>query len=133
METINERIQFIINQHYNGNVTAFAREVGVTQGTIRDIVSGRMNSPTAKTIKKMLNVKTVNISSDWLLTGEGPIEKGLEIMMTTQHEEVLKQRVEIEILRQELAFEKKRYEDLFRANTILTFIKEQEENNKKTS
>ena len=31
METINERIKYIIDQYYNGTVSNFAKEVGVTQ------------------------------------------------------------------------------------------------------
>jgi len=75
MDSINKRIQLIIDQYYNGNVTAFSREVGVTQSTIRDIVSGRKNSPSSGTIEKILNVNTLIINSNWLLTGKGEMLK----------------------------------------------------------
>lgn len=71
VETINERIQIIVDQYYSGNVTRFSKMVGVTQSTIRDIVKGRMNKPSNDTIAKILKVDALNINPDWLITGNG--------------------------------------------------------------
>lgn len=73
METINERIKYIIDQYYNGTVSNFAKEVGVTQSTMSQIVSRNKNNPTAATVEKILNASAVNISPNWLVTGRGSI------------------------------------------------------------
>lgn len=101
METINERIQKIIDQYYRGNVTAFSRDVGVTQGTIRDIVSGRKNSPTSKTIEKILNVTTVNINPAWLIQGktEFPINTAIQ---AENDKEVTQQQIKIKYLQERI-------------------------------
>ena len=71
MGSINERIQFIINEYYNGIVSAFVKDTGVPQSTMNDIVGGKMNEPTNKTSTKILTANTVKINSEWLLTGKG--------------------------------------------------------------
>lgn len=122
MNDINDRIKYIIDQYYKGNVTAFSREVGVTQGTIRDIITGRRNSPTAKTIEKILNVITVSVNSTWLLTGEG------EMIKTDPQPEVIssrgsdEQEIKIKMLHERIKELTELNRELERKNAILDYI-----------
>lgn len=75
METINERIKCIIDLLFNGNASAFSRATGVKQPTLKDIVGGRLNKPSFEILEKILNAKTLNISCDWLILGQGEMKK----------------------------------------------------------
>lgn len=75
METIKQRIKYIINQYYSGSKSLFIADTKIRQGTLNDIISGRGNNPSANTINKILNVNTVNINPDWLMTGTGEVLK----------------------------------------------------------
>lgn len=76
MKTINERIKLIIDLKTNGNASAFSRLTGIPQATLKDIVGGRLNKPGFEVLEKILNVEALNISTDWLMLGEGKMLKG---------------------------------------------------------
>lgn len=73
--TINERVREIADKFCKGNVSELARVVGVKQPLLRDIVSARAVEPSFKTLSKIVNNATLNISGDWLLTGKGGMQK----------------------------------------------------------
>lgn len=75
METINERIQYIIDQYFKGNSSSFCKEAGINPKTIHAIVSSKLNKPNTTTIQKILSIKIVNINPDWLMTGTGEVLK----------------------------------------------------------
>ena len=75
MKTINDRIQYIIDQYYNKKVTEFCRDAQIKQPTMNDIVGGRKNKPSYDIILKIVNANAVTINIDWLITGNGPILK----------------------------------------------------------
>lgn len=68
---INERIQFIIDQRFNGNASAFSRKIGVSQSTIKDIVGIKAAKPSYETLHAIASDETLNISPEWLLLGKG--------------------------------------------------------------
>ena len=70
-EIINERIQYIVDQFFKGNVSAYCRDVEIGQSTMNDILGIKKFKPSAATIAKILNGKSVKINSSWLLTGNG--------------------------------------------------------------
>lgn len=72
---INERIQQIVSKCFNGNVSAFARAIGVPQPTLKDIVGGKLNKPSYSVLEKIVNAESLNISSDWLLSEKGEMLK----------------------------------------------------------
>ena len=72
MESINERIQLIINEYYKKNVSAFSEDCGISQKTINDIVGKKKNEPSYGTISKILTAKAVKINPVWLQLGEEP-------------------------------------------------------------
>lgn len=69
-----KRISSISEMFFQGNTSALAREIGVKQSTLRDIISGKVK-PSYDTITKFVENPTLNISSEWLLTGEGDMLK----------------------------------------------------------
>ncbi|MBD9179521.1 MAG: hypothetical protein EGP82_10185 [Odoribacter splanchnicus] len=71
MGTINDRIKCIADTLFNGNVSAFARQINVPQPTLKDVVGGKLSTPRFDLLEKIINDKSLNISSEWLLTGEG--------------------------------------------------------------
>ena len=71
MDTINERIQFIINERFDGNTSAFCRSVDVKQPTMNTILGERKSKPSFDVISNIVNAKALFINSDWLLTGKG--------------------------------------------------------------
>lgn len=122
MNDINDRIKYIVDQYYKSNVTAFAREVGATQGTIRDIITGRRNSPTAKTIEKILNVDAIKINSAWLLTGEGAMLKTdpPPIQLTSRGSD--EKEIKIKMLQERINELTELNRELERKNAILDYI-----------
>lgn len=74
--TINERIQTIINEAYNGNVSKFCREVGVKQPTMNTILGERKSKPSYDVIYAISNALALeSISIEWLVTGRGSMLK----------------------------------------------------------
>lgn len=94
-ETINNRIQTIINQHYNGNVTEFCRATNISQATMNDIVKGRKNKPSFQTIAKILTVNTLNINPIGLLIGEEPLFNSVEKSNCPELEELKQELIEL--------------------------------------
>ena len=70
---INERIQSIITQQYDGNKRAFANAVGVGPTVIQNIVGTRKGKPSYDVLERICT--NANISPEWLLTGEGSMLK----------------------------------------------------------
>lgn len=75
METEKERIEKIMEEE-GLNATQFASEIGVKSPTLSHILNGR-NNPSLDVLKKILN-RYRNISSDWLILGVGPMNRGIK-------------------------------------------------------
>lgn len=73
-DPINERINFLINKLENGVRRRFALKVGVSAGMVSDLFSDRKNKPGIDMVRKIL-VAYPQISTDWLLLGEGEMVK----------------------------------------------------------
>ena len=84
METINDRIQYIVDHYYNENASALCEASGLKQGSLKDTLGKRKTSPGYDTIVKILRVESLNLSSEWLLLGEGNINKN-DILFTENH------------------------------------------------
>lgn len=70
--TVNERIGCIIEKS-GLSLTAFAKLIGVAQTSLRDCVKNNAE-PKFSTLYKIIIANPL-ISSDWLLTGNGSMEK----------------------------------------------------------
>lgn len=66
---INERFKTIIQTLYNGNKRAFAKAVDVSPTVIENVVGTRNGKPSYDVLVKVC--ANANISTRWLLTGEG--------------------------------------------------------------
>lgn len=87
MEIINHRIKKVVDELFNRNVSAFARQLKVPQPTLKDIVGGKLSTPRADILEKIIGDKSLNISAEWLLTGKGD-------MLKKDNEELVKLSIE---------------------------------------
>lgn len=72
MNTINERIQYIVNEKFEGNISAFCRSVDVKQPTMNTILGERKSKPSFEIISNIANADALNgLSIDWLISGKG--------------------------------------------------------------
>lgn len=69
---INERIKQIVKES-GKSITAYAKEIGVSQPTLKACVDGA-NSPSFDTLNKIIIGNPI-LSSEWLLTGKGKMLK----------------------------------------------------------
>lgn len=67
LETINGRIEYLVNEYAGGKNTVFAQKLGVSEANIRSYIRGVM--PKADILSKI--VITYEINAMWLLTGTG--------------------------------------------------------------
>lgn len=75
METINDRLEMLINQHFNGNKAAFANAVGIPPTSVSNYFSEKRRSkPSVDILAKLVNI--LNVDARWLLTGEESKEQG---------------------------------------------------------
>ena len=77
MATINERFFLILNTFFKRNVSEMARQTGIPQPTLNNIVANKLNKPSADSLEKLINTME-NINAEWLLTGKGEMLKKQE-------------------------------------------------------
>lgn len=71
MQSINERLQIIIDELFGGNKAKFAKAIEIAPTSISNYLSDkRQSKPSADMLEKIINV-VENISAEWLLTGNG--------------------------------------------------------------
>ena len=69
METINDRIEMLINQRFDANKTAFANAIGIPPTSVSNYFSEKRRSkPSVDMLAKI--VKLLNVDAKWLLIGE---------------------------------------------------------------
>lgn len=69
-ETINDRIEMLINERFNGNKAAFAKSIGLPPTGLSSYISKqRRSKPSVDMVISI--VKAHNVDALWLLTGEG--------------------------------------------------------------
>lgn len=70
METINDRIEQLLNERFNGNKAAFAKSIGLPPtGLSNYLGTKRRSKPSIDMVIKICDCLGVN--SYWLLTGKG--------------------------------------------------------------
>lgn len=74
MSDINERIRKILNTKFRGNVSEMARQCGIPQPTLNNIVGNRMSRPSFENIERLIN-SDETINARWLITGKGTMLK----------------------------------------------------------
>jgi len=68
---ISLRITQIRDEFFNGNQSAFAREVGISESSIRSYLTGTI--PKADALEKIAT--SIAISCEWFLTGKGDMRR----------------------------------------------------------
>lgn len=74
METINDRIETLINDRFDGNKAAFAKSIGLPPtGLSNYLGKQRRSKPSVDMVTKI--VVTLDVDARWLLTGEDAPKK----------------------------------------------------------
>lgn len=69
--TINERLQLIVDEKFNGNKAAFAKALGIAPTSISNYLSkSRASKPTSDILGQIVNIVD-DVNALWLLTGNG--------------------------------------------------------------
>lgn len=81
METINDRMEMLVNQRFNGNKAAFAKAIGIERATLSNYIgSVRRSKPSVEMVAKI--VLALDVDARWLLTGEEtPQQQGVNTNM----------------------------------------------------
>lgn len=69
--TIHKRIELLVKEFGNGKKTVLAERIGISEGNIRGYIKGIM--PKSDVLEKI--VISLDINSDWLLTGRGEMNR----------------------------------------------------------
>lgn len=69
--SINERIKAICDEVFNGNLTQMAKATYISRTTLISITGEQQSTPGYDILRKIVEMPTVNIDKDWLLTGNG--------------------------------------------------------------
>ena len=69
METINDRMEMLVNQRFNGNKATFAKTIGLPPtGLSNYLGTKRRSKPSVEMVTKI--VLALDVDARWLLTGE---------------------------------------------------------------
>lgn len=69
METINDRMEMLVNERFNGNKAAFAKSIDMPPTSMSSYLGNKRRSkPSVDMVTKI--VTTLNVDARWLLTGE---------------------------------------------------------------
>lgn len=69
METINDRMEMLVNERFNGNKAAFAKTIGLPPtGLSNYLGTKRRSKPSVDMVTKI--VLALDVDARWLLTGE---------------------------------------------------------------
>ena len=70
MKTINDRIEMLVDERFNGNKAAFAKSIGLLPTGLSNYLGNKLSSkPSVDMVTKI--VVALNVDARWLLTGEG--------------------------------------------------------------
>jgi len=75
-ETINDRIEMLVNERFDGNKAAFAKSIGLPPtGMSSYLGKQRRSKPSVDMITKIIT--TLDVDARWLLTGEDTPKKAV--------------------------------------------------------
>lgn len=91
METINDRMEMLVNQKFDGNKAAFAKAIDMSPTMMSSYLGNKRRSkPSVDMVAKI--VTKLNVDARWLLTGE---ETQLQNLNTEVHGNVTDSNVAI--------------------------------------
>lgn len=80
-ETINDRIEMLVNERFSGNKAAFAKSIGLPPTGISSYLGKqRRSKPSVDMVTKIIT--TLDVDARWLLTGETAGEKSVNSVET---------------------------------------------------
>jgi transcriptional regulator with XRE-family HTH domain len=71
-ETVNERLNYLVNYFEFGKKAAFARKAGISPQGAQELLAGRKGDPSFKVLVKILEAYP-QVYADWLVLGRGPM------------------------------------------------------------
>lgn len=78
METINDRMQMIADNMFDGNKAAFAKAIGIAPTSITNYLGKkRASKPSSDLLQKIVN--SLDIDAMWLLTGDGEMCRSAKV------------------------------------------------------
>lgn len=109
METINDRMEMLVEEHFKGNKAAFAKSIGIDRATLSNYIgSKRRSKPSIDLATKI--VVNLHVNPMWLLTGEGFMfqkEDGSNEEVRRLNEEIIRLRAENDVLRELAGLQKR--------------------------
>lgn len=80
METINDRMEMLVNKRFNGNKAAFAKSINMSPTSISSYLGNKRRSkPSVDMVAKI--VLTLDVDAKWLLTGEETQQQNMNTNM----------------------------------------------------
>lgn len=70
-KAINDRIRYVLDIVFGGNVTAMARATGIKRTTLSSVIGNGHSTPSADIISRIADISSPYISMEWLIRGEG--------------------------------------------------------------
>lgn len=95
MDTINDRIRFLVDKHYGGNASFAARSLDILQGTLKDILGVKKSKPSYDTIFKIVSNKELGINPGWLIMGVVNETKIYSESVIDLKEQILEKKVQV--------------------------------------
>lgn len=81
-ETINDRLEMLINELFAGNKSAFAKKIGQPPTGLSNYIGNKRRSkPSVDMIRQI--VESLGVSAHWLITGEGDHMQSLSNSVNT--------------------------------------------------
>lgn len=72
METINDRMEMLVNERFDGNKAAFAKVLGMPPTSMSSYLgTKRRSKPSVEMVTKIITA--LGVDAKWLLTGEEPV------------------------------------------------------------
>jgi hypothetical protein len=77
-ESINDRIELLINQRFNGNKASFAKSIGLLPtGLSNYLGKQRRSKPSVDMVAKI--ILSLDVDARWLLLGDTPTQEGVHV------------------------------------------------------
>jgi transcriptional regulator with XRE-family HTH domain len=79
-ETVNQRLNILVDSFEKGKKAAFARKVGISPQAAQEILAGRQSEPSFRVLVKILE-SYPQVCSDWLVLGQGPMLRDRNVQL----------------------------------------------------
>jgi hypothetical protein len=100
VDTVKQRLKYLVGLLSNGKHTVFAKKCGIPPGSFQAYIKGERVPPTEH-LKKIITVYSINLN--WLLVGEGEpfVKNGTQEVKDTSRSKVMATDPVVQLLDQE--------------------------------